>query len=172
VEELNSIDLSNSTGSENDNESVDSVETTKFLEHGPGPPIGITLTTKLRGISCNGYSAHDFSSPKDELGYSSPDFSSPKVELKHNQIVLQDGDGGGGASRSVFTDEGLIELLDPDGWRRNGHEPGKPVDRGKPDGFGKTGPDIAKNFNTGQNLLQQPNFTRTITANYIRTRRR
>ena len=65
--------------------------------------------------------------------------------------MLQDGDGGGGASRSVFTDDGLIELLDPDGWRRDGNdEPvtfetpiyGKPVDRGKSDRFGKTGPDM------------------------------
>ena len=49
VEELNSIDLSNSDlsnstgGSETDNDSIDSVETTKFLEHGPGPPIGVTV---------------------------------------------------------------------------------------------------------------------------------
>ena len=54
--------------------------------------------------------------------------------------MLQDGDGGGGASRSVFIDDGmLLDSLDPDGWKRDG----KPVDRGRKSNiFEKTGPDM------------------------------
>ena len=135
MEELNSTlsQHSSSNSSSSDSQSIDSVETTKFLEnHGPGPPpVGVIFTSSSNSFVLN--------------------HNSPKIELKHNQIVLQDGDGGGGAGKQQYAPSNFVARNIEVKTTSNNFNP-------------KTGPDIGTT-SCGSSLIT---LRRTITANCIR----